>query len=238
MLRTEPSRFPPLRMRYQNVSRLVVGMAVLAALAASCTRPPEEPTPAGGGVAEAEDALPPPSVPPAGATSAPPTQDCQNGWMTPEQGSQEYERPLRIIGRTLGVEPRFEVVEMRYFVGPESPPSAKNFLQEIRRWYVKGFLRSDDAIRGRWLVESRRFGAGVAAVAPYDTRGYRSPDWTAFKYETVGPYAEPRAYAGLPGEWVGTPYDFVTGDEPADNPGEALTIPGLPDQVVGCLSGT
>jgi hypothetical protein len=131
------------------------------------------------------------------------------------------------------------VVDMRYFVGPEAPPSDKAYILEIRRWYVKGFLRSDPDLRGRWLVEGRRFGAGVAAVAPYDTKGWRSPNWTGFEYETAGPYAEPRSYEGLPGEWVGTPYDFVKGAEEAEETsGEGLENDGLPREVVGCLAGT
>ena len=69
---------------------------------------------------------------------------------------------------------------------------------------------------------------GVAAVAPYDTEGFASPDWIGFQHEEGS--ARTR-YPGLPGRWAGVPYDFVEG-------GEGLTIPGLPEEVRGCLRGT
>jgi len=69
----------------------------------------------------------------------------------------------------------------------------------------------------------------VAAVAPYDTSGFRSPDWTGFQWDSAD--TEARAYPGLPGRWAGIPYDFVRG-------GAGLDIPGLPDEVRGCLGGT
>jgi hypothetical protein len=139
----------------------------------------------------------------------------------------------------MGFEGTLRVVDMRFFEGPEAPPSDKAYILEIRRWYVKGFVRANPDLRGRWLVESRRFGSGVAAVAPYDTEGWRSPDWTGFEYETAGPHAEPREYPGLPGSWAGKPYDFVKGAEGADpTTGEGLENPGLPREVVGCLTGT
>jgi hypothetical protein len=134
---------------------------------------------------------------------------------------------------------KLRVVDMRYFVGPEAPPSDKLYILKVRRWYVKGFVRSNQEIRGRWLVESRRFGSGVSAVAPYDSEGWSSPDWTGFEFETAGPYSEPRSYPDLPGEWVGEPYDFVKGKEPAGElSGEGLENQGLPREVVGCLAGT
>jgi hypothetical protein len=66
-------------------------------------------------------------------------------------------------------------------------------------------------------------------VAPYDTGGFRSPDWIGFQFDAAD--AASNAYPGLPGTWEGTPYDFVDG-------GEGLTFAGLPSQVVGCLRGT
>jgi hypothetical protein len=41
---------------------------------------------------------------------------------------------------------------------------------------------------------------------------------------------------GLPGLWAGVPYDFVRGGGGPDTPGPG--IPGLPEEVVGCLDGT
>ena len=141
--------------------------------------------------------------------------------------------PLGVIRRTAPVAGDFEVVDMRMFVGPESPPSvgdeAKGYLQDIRRWYIKLFVPSDLSYQGRFIVEQRVFGRGVAAVAPYDTEGYSSPDWSGFQYDSAKRL--PKPYPGLPGRWSGIRYDFVRG-------GAGLSIPGLPDEVTGCLDGT
>ena len=59
--------------------------------------------------------------------------------------------------------------------------------------------------------------------------GFRSPDWRGFQYDSG--HTRRRAIPGLPGTWSGIEYDFVQG-------GEGLTIPGLPDEVRGCLDGT
>jgi hypothetical protein len=118
---------------------------------------------------------------------------------------------------------------MRFFEGPESPPSDKGYLLNVERWYVKAFAKDDPAFQGRFLVEERTYGIGLAAVAPYDTNGFRSPDWTGFQFDSGD--TEPKAYPALPGTWAGIPYDFVKG-------GAGLKMPGLPDEVVGCLSAT
>ena len=120
------------------------------------------------------------------------------------------------------------IVEMRYFQGPESPPADKGYLKGIKRWYVKGYVRSTPSFRARFLVEEREFGPGLAAVAPFDTTGFLSPDWIGFQHETSD--QDTRAYPGLPGRWAGTPYDFVRG-------GAGLTLPGLPRKLWGCLDG-
>ena len=93
---------------------------------------------------------------------------------------------------------------------------------------MKLYAADDLTYQGRFLVEQRRFGTGVAAVAAYDTSGFASPDWIGFQYEED---PSRRRTEGLPGEWDGIPYDFVQG-------GAGLTIPGLPADVVGCLDGT
>jgi hypothetical protein len=149
--------------------------------------------------------------------------------VTPAEGSPRFGRPLGVIRRTTGIAGPLEVVDMRFFVGPESPPSDKAYLSEVQRWYVKLYAPQDLTFQGRFLVESRFFGRGVVAVASYDSSGFRSPEWIGFQYDTAGP--EPVAYEGLPGLWSGVPYDFVGG-------GAGLEIPGLPDEVVGCLDGT
>jgi hypothetical protein len=137
-----------------------------------------------------------------------------------------YRKPLRIIRRTVQLPGEPTVVEMRYFTGPESPPSEKGYLATVERWYVKLYTEADLRFQGRFLVESREFGDGLAAVAPYDTEGFRSPDWSGFQWNEADP--EPVAYHGLPGAWRGIRYDFVKG-------GASLDIPGLPADVTGCL---
>lgn len=162
-------------------------------------------------------------------TRGPIALDCEQGWVTPRAGSPRFNSPLGVIRRTTRVRGPLEVVDMRYFEGPESPPTDKGYLLVVQRWYVKAYAPRDLAFQGRFLVEARRFGQGVAAVAPYDTNGFRSPDWVAFEWE--GGQEAARAYEGLPGTWPGKPYDFVRG-------GERLPFPGLPEQVIGCLDAT
>lgn len=174
------------------------------------------------------------ATPPAHPAEPPPTRGpaavgCENGWITPREDTSRYLQPLGVIRRTTGVEGPLVVVNMRYFEGPESPPSEKGYLLVVRRWYVKLYAEEEPAFQGRFLVEARRFGRGVAAVAAYDTDGYFSPDWIGFQYDSAD--VEPKAYPGLPGLWSGIPYDFVTG-------GGGIEIPGLPEEVVGCLDGT
>ena len=164
------------------------------------------------------------------ATRGAPSPTCIEGWRTPRPGTPTFTDPLGIIRRTAPVDGEFVVVDMRMFVGPESPPSPdKGYLQDITRWYIKLYVESDWSYAGRFIVESRLFGRGLAAVAPYDSTGFRSPSWTGFQWDSAD--TEARAYPGLPGRWQGIPYDFVRG-------GAGLEIPGLPDEVVGCLDGT
>jgi hypothetical protein len=169
----------------------------------------------------------PPAIPqPPPTTSGDPSETCVDGWVTPPAGSALAAKPLRILERTVRVPRKPVVVDMRYFTGPESPPSDKGYILTIERWYVKLYTETDLRFQGRFLVESRQFGDGVAAVAPYDTKGFSSPDWSGFQWNEADP--EPRPYAGLPGAWAGTRYDFVKG-------GAGLDIPGLPSDVRGCL---
>jgi hypothetical protein len=172
-------------------------------------------------------------TPPALPQSPPPTkgrpsETCVDGWKTPPAGSALASRPIRIIARTVRLPGEPVVVEMRYFMGPESPPSDKGYIKTVERWYVKLYTDADLRFQGRFLVESREFGDGVAAVAPYDTDGFRSPDWSGFQWNEADPQARP--YPGLPGEWPGIRYDFVKG-------GAGVDIPGLPAEVTGCLDG-
>lgn len=176
----------------------------------------------------AASATPPAMPDPSPPTSGAPSKTCVEGWMTPEEGTPDFTDPIGLIRGVAPFEGEAVVVDMRLFVGPESPPSDKNYLEGIRRWYVKLYAADEPAYQGRFLVEERRFGRGVPAVAPYDTTGFASPDWIGFQYEAGG---DPVAYEGLPGSWDGTPYDFVEG-------GSGLTITGVPSEVAGCLEGT
>lgn len=183
-----------------------------------------------GGEAVAASPTPPATPAAAPKTKGVPSATCERGWVRPPADSADFTDPLGVIRRTAPVEGDFTVVDMRLFVGPESPPSEdKGYLRDIRRWYVKLYVEGDWAYQGRFIVEQRRFGRGVAAVAPYDTEGFASPDWSGFQWNSAD--TTPKAYPGLPGTWRGTRYDFVRG-------GAGLTIPGLPDAVRGCLDGT
>jgi hypothetical protein len=168
-----------------------------------------------------------PVIPP--ATVGAPVGSCENGWATPASGTPPFTDPLGIIRRTTGVKGPLVVVDMRRFTGPESPPSDQGYLLEVERWYIKLYAEDDISFQGRFLVESRRFGRGLVAVAPYDTEGFRSPDWIGFQFDS-GDITR-RGYPGLPGRWSGIPYNFVQG-------GAGLKIPGLSDEVRGCLDGT
>jgi hypothetical protein len=175
-----------------------------------------------------------PVAPPSPFATPPPTHgviasDCVHGWVTPHAGTARFLEPLGIIRRTSGVDGPLVVMDMRYFEGPESPPSEQGYLLAVQRWYIRLYAEDDPAFQGRFLIEARRFGRGLSAVAAFDTTGWSSPDWTGFQFESTD--TTPKPVPGLPGAWEGVPYDFVKG-------GEGLQIPGLPAEVVGCLDGT
>lgn len=175
-----------------------------------------------------------PVAPPSPFASLPPTHgavasDCVHGWVTPHAGTARFLEPLGIIRRTTEVQGPLVVMDMRYFEGPESPPSQQGYLLAVQRWYIRLYAKDDPVFQGRFLVETRRFGRGLSAVAAFDTSGWTSPDWIGFQFDS--PDTTPKSYPGLPGTWQGAPYDFVKG-------GEGLQIPGLPAEVLGCLDGT
>jgi hypothetical protein len=194
----------------------------------SCTATPDQ------GARETPTADPPvtetisPSPEDVGSAPGAPSGTCVNGYDTPTAGPL-FEKPLRVIATTAGVPNDFEVVEIRHFEGPESPPSEMGYLAVVERWYVKARLADRPGWKARFLVEERDFGIGLSAVAPYDSRGFRSPDWRGFQWEGLD--SRPARYEGLPGRWPGTIYDFVRG-------GAGIDIPGLPTEVIGCLDGT
>ena len=118
------------------------------------------------------------------------------------------------------------IVDMRYFEGPESPPSDKGYLLNVERWYVKLYSPSDLRFQGRFLVESREFGEGLVAVAPFDTDGFRSPDWSGFQWNGGDRAAHP--YPGLPGRWRGSATTSSTA-VPASHPRLARPSEGVFD---------
>ena len=226
-----PRRFPPLLLALAMTIALVActgdgGEDTSGSPSTTTPPPPVSPT--------TTPSVTPSVTPPALPEEPPPTRgpsalDCVNGWVTPEEGSARFLQPLGIVRRTTGVKGSLTVVDMRYFEGPESPPSDKGYLLVVERWYIKLYAERDPAFQGRFLVEARRFGRGVAAVGPYDTSGFSSPDWVGFQFDSADTQA--KAHPGLPGLWSGIPYDFVKG-------GAGLEIAGLPEQVLGCLAGT
>jgi hypothetical protein len=226
----------PISMELRDVTSAAMSL-VVAFVVVACTND-------GAGPSDVE----PPSITPEGSPTVasptppalpdepPPTRgrvasDCENGWVTPREDSARYRLSLGVIRRATAIDGPLVVVDMRYFEGPESPPSDKGYLLVVQRWYVKLYAERDLSFQGRFLVERRRFGRGLVAVAPYDSTGFRSPDWIGFQYDSSDP--QDRYYEGLPGLWSGIAYDFVRGD-----PDAGLSIPGLPEQVAGCLDAS
>lgn len=168
----------------------------------------------------------PSEAPPTGAISLP-TEGCVNGWLGPVPGSAEYDEGIATLEGYMGVIGPWSVTEMRYFTGPDVPWIIEPHYDVVERWYIRAALVSDPAYRARWLLEKRTDQIkGVSAVASDGSFGYESPDWTGFVGD--GP---PTNYLGLPGQWSGIPYDFVTGEGDSGQP-------GLPDEVVDCLTAT
>jgi hypothetical protein len=151
---------------------------------------------------------------------------CASGWTTPAPGTALRVEPLDVIRDQMGVTGDFQVIDMRDFTSPEVPWILEPRPPVVEWWYVKAQLVGDPTFRARWLIAKRSAAIkGIAAVAPFDTTGYRSPDWRAFIGE-----GEPRAIEGLPGTWVGFEFDFTTGE---DN-----EKPGLPEEATHCLDNT
>jgi hypothetical protein len=212
-------------------------LLLVVALSAACATDPSgaEPTPAPRVTPTVDQA----GVAPSGGVEE--EGDCVNGYTVPPPAAPLRLDGLQVLAEALAdaagerLHPDdFDVEEMRYFEGPESPPSEREYLLNVRRWYVKAALKDDPDFAGRFLVERRTFGAGLAAVAPFDSEGFESPDWIGFQYE--GADAGREAYQGLPGMWPGTPYDFVRGTS-LQGDEVVFGFPGLPAEVVGCLAG-
>jgi hypothetical protein len=165
---------------------------------------------------------------PTGTPAAgPPSADCINGWTSPADGDAKRALGLTILTNYMGLTDQLVVDDIRYFRGPDPDNILEPRYENLERWYIKAHLASDPTYAGRWLVEKRtKTVLGVSAVAPFDSTGFQSPDWSGFEGDGA-----PRAIEGLPGEWGGIQYDFVTGDGDSG-------FPGLPATQVGCLAGT
>jgi hypothetical protein len=172
----------------------------------------------------APTATPSPTGTPAAAS---PSADCIHGWTSPAEGDAKRALGLTILANYMGLADQLVVDDLRYFRGPDPENILDPRYENLERWYIKAYLASDPTYAGRWLVEKRtKTVLGVSAVAPYDTTGWQSPDWSGFEGDGA-----PRAIKGLPGKWGGIQYDFVTGNGDSG-------FPGLPDSQVGCLAGT
>ena len=160
---------------------------------------------------------------------------CDQGWATPEPGTPQFTDPLGIIRRTTGVKGPLVVVDMRRFIGPESPPSEQGYLLAVERWYIKLYAEDDIAFQGRFLVEARRFGRGLAAVAPYDTEGFESPDWVGFQFDSASTASE--ELPGPAGTVVGHPVRLRAGRSGTQDSGAARRSPRVSGRHVGRQDG-
>jgi hypothetical protein len=196
--------------------------------ASSPTTPPSTSPTASPSPTPAPTASPSPSASPAATLAvASPWPGCINGWRTPPDGAPKRDEGVTILANYMGLTDPLVVADMRYFRGPDPDNILEPRFENLERWYIKATLATDPTYRGRWLIEKRTDTIlGVSAVAPHDTTGYQSPDWSGFVGE--GP---PRAIDGLPGMWSGIQYDFVTGQGDSG-------FPGLPASQAECMSGT
>ena len=215
--------------------RSAVGV-LLALVLAGCTAgdedvsptPPPPVTPTGEPVASVSPTPPAlPDEPP--ATRGPVAADCVNGWKTPAEDSARFAEPLELIRRQMGVDGELVVVDMRSFAGPESPPSDKGYLAEVERWYVKAFAQDDLSFQGRFLVESRTFGSGssrwrrTTRTASARRIGSGSSSTAAIRSRSS------TRVCPACGRGSRTTSSWAAG---------GLEIPGLPDEVAGCLDAT
>lgn len=167
-------------------------------------------------------------------TPSGPSDDCTGGWITPERGTDLRTEPLDALRARYGVTGLFVIDEMRYFEGPQDPGTIAPRYDYLRFWYVKASQQDDPSFRARWLLVAPPDGEpAVAATAPYGSTGFGPGDWVAFFGESDAPYE----YPGLPGQYFGIAYDFVTGIIIDSGEFEGGP-PGLPAESVGCLRGT
>jgi hypothetical protein len=202
-------------------------LLVLAACAKNGTTTAPLPSPTTTTPAVSTTAAPSPT---ASATVASPTaralrsqgpiQGCANGWKEPAPGTSLRSKPLDLLRATQGFSGTFQVVDLRYFTGPDDANLAADSKQKkpVERWYGKVVYLKDPSFKIRFIAVRREVGEGVAAIAAYGTKNFTGHDWYGFDGE-----GGKSAYPGLPGLWPGMPYDYAAAHE-------------LPDEVIGCLA--
>jgi hypothetical protein len=210
------------------------GVAVVLALAA-CSKQggptAPQPSPIATTPVASTPAAAPPTTPTATVASAAsataralrsqgPIQGCANGWKEPAPGTALRAKPLDLLRATQGFSGTFQVVDLRYFTGPDDANLAADSKQKkpVERWYGKVVYLADPSFKIRFIAVRREVGEGVAAIAAYGTTNFTGKDWYGFDGE-----GGKSAYPGLPGLWPGMPYDYAAAHE-------------LPDEVIGCLA--
>jgi hypothetical protein len=149
----------------------------------------------------------------------PPAPDCIKGWVEPARDTALRSLPLALLREAQGLDGLFSIVDMRYFKGPDDTNLAPDGgPSDVERWYAKVVHTRDRSFRLRFLARRSSVGAGIVAIAPFNSRGFAAGDWRGFDGE-----GGPKIYPGLPGRWPAAPYDYVASGE-------------LPPQVVGCLA--
>jgi hypothetical protein len=199
------------------VYAVVLALAVLPA----CSRKPIiERVPDSAYKAPSTSAAPTPSPTPTPLRSEAPHQGCVNGWKEPAPGTALRTKPLDLLRKSQGLTGTFQVIDLRYFTGPDDANLAADSKQKtpVERWYGKVVFTKDRSFALRFIAVRRDVGEGIVAIANYLTEDFKSGDWWGFDGE-----GGKSKYPDVPGRWPGRPYDYAAAHE-------------LPDEVVGCLA--
>jgi hypothetical protein len=148
-----------------------------------------------------------------------PTPGCVSGWVEPKRNTALRSLPLALLREAQHMDGLFSIVDMRYFKGPDDTNLAPDSQPtQVERWYARVVHTKDRTFRIRLIARRSSVGAGIVAIAPYDSKGFVAGDWRGLEGE-----GDPKIYPGLPGRWPAAPYDYVASGE-------------LPAEVVGCLA--
>jgi hypothetical protein len=198
--------------------RVRVALVALALLATGCKQQPAIERVKDDLYTPPSTSATPSATPSARYRSGPAAPGCTHGWGEPEADSPLRKIPLDLLRAAAGIKDSFRVVDLRYFIGPDDANLAPDSKQDgpVERWYGKVVSTKDTAFKVRFIAVRRKVGSGIAAVAPYGTSGFESPDWHGFEGEGRS------TVKGVPGTWAGSAFDYVKAKE-------------LPPQVVGCV---